>query len=615
MATGKLQIHSENILPIIKKWLYSERDIFARELVSNGCDALQKIKLLREKGESVVGGDELRLDISIDRERGLLLFSDTGIGMDAEEVERYIAQLAFSGAEEFVEKYQMKGEAEQIIGHFGLGFYSSYMVASSVEIDTLSYREGAAAAHWVCDGGADYTLEVGSRTERGTTITLHLNEESQDLLEPGRLREILLHHCAFLPFSIYLDGERLNEKPPLWMKAPSECTDEEYRDFYRQLYPTEPEPLFWVHLTVDFPFHLKGILYFPKIRRDFDFKSNNIKLFCNRVFVSDNCRDLIPEYLTVLQGAIDSPDIPLNVSRSHLQMDRTVRQLASHISKKVSDRLVAFIRNDRERFLNCWPDLEVIIKLGAIQDEKFYDKVQEALVWKNSLGEWTTLDEYLERNREKHENRVYYSADFRHQPDFLKLYREKGVEVLFTHPSIDSHLIHFLEGKRSSVKFQRIDSELDDSFIDRGREKTVLDGEGKTEATRLADFLRRSLEVENLEVEARSLATDSVAGLIRIDEHARRMRDYLRMSSPESGDLGLEGFLAGKRTFVANTNSPLMRSLLKLSEREEELAKELAVQIYESALLSQRELPPDAMDHFIQRSQELLEKLAVAATK
>jgi len=600
MATGKLKIHSENILPIIKKWLYSEHDIFVRELVSNACDAIKKLELLgKAKGEQGI-------EIKTDKEQKTLTFSDTGVGMTADEVERYIAQLAFSGAEEFVEKYAKEGE--QIIGHFGLGFYSSYMVADRVEIDTLSHQEGAEPASWVCDGGAEYELGKGERDERGTTITLHLNDESGEFLETAKLREILLRYCAFLPYPILLDGERLNEHNPLWMKPAAECSEEEYIAFYRQLYPGQPDPLFWVHLNVDVPFHLKGILYFPKLRRDFDMGKNQIKLFCNRVFVSESCGDLIPDYLMVLQGAIDSPDIPLNVSRSYLQMDRTVRQLAGHVAKKVADRLVALRRTDRDRFLASWPDIEVILKLGAIQDEKFYDRIRDLLVWKSSKEEWTTLEEYIERNGE----RIFYSAHVGQQPDYLKLYEEVGKEVLFTHPTIDTHLIHFLEQKRPGLKFERIDSAIDDTFIDRDREKTVLDAEGKTEATRLADFLRRSLDVE---VEAKSLAADSVAGFVKIDEHARRMRDFLKMSAPESGDLGLEGLMEGKCTFVANTNSPLMQALLKLSMGQSALAGELAKQVYESALLAQRELAPEAMERFIERNQSLLERLAIAAAK
>lgn len=613
MSTGKLQIHSENILPIIKQWLYSDKDIFVRELVSNACDAIQKVKTLRDLGEAVAQDDEFRIDLTTDLENKQLTISDTGIGMTSDEVERYIAQLAFSGAEEFVEKYQSQKEGEQIIGHFGLGFYSAYMVAGRVEIDTRSYGSDSQPAHWSCDGSSQYELTEGTRANRGTEIVLHIAEGEEEYLDEERLRTILNHYCAFLPYPIYLNGSHLNEKRPLWLKPASECTDDEYLDFYRQLYPGSEDPLFWIHLNVDYPFNLKGILYFPKMRRDFNFEKNTIKLFCNRVFVSDNCKDLIPDYLMVLQGAIDSPDIPLNVSRSYLQMDRTVRQLSGHISKKVSDRLISFYRDNRDRFIQCWPDLEVIVKLGAIQDEKFYERVKECLIWKNLANEWTTLDEYLERNKEKHENKIFYSPDERRRPHFLEIYQQRGIEVLFTHPAIDSHLIQFLEHKQPALSFCRIDGAIDDLLLDKKREKTVLDSQGKTEATRLADLLRSALDVEGLEVTAKSLASDNLPGFIVIDERARRMRDMLIMSDIEQGEKGLEGLLSGKRTFVANTNSPLMQSLQTLGGRNPLLAKDLARQVYELALLSQRELRPDAMDGFIERNQALLQQLAQAA--
>jgi molecular chaperone HtpG len=337
MTEGTLKINTEKLLPIIKKWLYSDKEIFLRELVSNACDALSKLKILREQGEIEFSDDELKIDIRLDAEAKTLTISDTGIGMTAEEVEKYIAQLAFSGAEDFLSKYEGSEEKNQVIGHFGLGFYSAYMVSSKVEIDTLSYQERAEPAHWVCDGTSSYTLDKGTRAERGTTITLHIEDE--DFLEEARIASLLSRYCAFLPYPIHLEGEHINHKDPLWLKSPADCTEEEYLEFYRQLHPMEPEPIFWVHLNVDYPFHLKGILYFPHIHNRFDFQKKPVKLFCNRVFVSDNCSDLIPEYLSIMRGAIDSPDIPLNVSRSYLQMDKTVRSLSNHIAKKVADRL------------------------------------------------------------------------------------------------------------------------------------------------------------------------------------------------------------------------------------------------------------------------------------
>lgn len=416
MVQGTIKIHSENILPIIKKWLYSEKDIFVRELVSNACDAISKFRTLCENPS-----EPLQIDISIDKEKRTLTFSDNGIGMTAEEVEKYIAQIAFSGAEEFIQKYQTNKEEDQIIGHFGLGFYSAYMVADQVEIETRSYQKEAQAAYWCCNGSSNYTLEEGKRSERGTQIVLSLSKDEDEYLDVSRMRAILNHYCSFLPYPIYLNGSPINEKPPLWMKPATECTDKEYLDFYRHLFPYREDPLFWVHLQVDYPFHLKGILYFPKISQESDLKKESIKLFCNRVFVSDQCKDLLPDFLMILRGAIDSPDIPLNVSRSHLQMDRTVKQLGAHIAKKIADRLLALYQSEKERFLSYWEDIETIIKFGTLQDEKFYERAKEFLIYKNSHQEWTTLENYTERHPEQP---IYYASE---EGPFLSLYRKKGL--------------------------------------------------------------------------------------------------------------------------------------------------------------------------------------------
>lgn len=610
MPTGTLQIHSENILPIIKKWLYSEKDIFARELVANACDAMQKVKILRERGEAQAGDEEFRIDVTIDREARILKFSDTGIGMDAQEVEKYIAQIAFSGAEEFLNKYKSEDEKEQIIGHFGLGFYSAYMVADKVQIDTLSYKEGAKPVLWICEGSSDYQIEEGSRTSRGTEISLYVNKDSDEYLEESRMSEILHHYCDFLPYPIYLNGTQINKKEPLWLKPALDCTEQEYIEFYRRLYPMEEEPLFWVHLNVDYPFHLKGILYFPKIKQGADFKKNQIKLYCNRVFVSDNCQDLIPDYLVMLRGAIDSPDIPLNVSRSYLQMDRTVRQLGAHISKKVSERLNTHYKTDREKFIKAWPDIEFVVKLGSLQDEKFYERVKDVLIWKNSHEEWTSIDAYLERNREKNKDKIFYTIDEKHPSHFLEVYKQQGVEVLFTNSLIDTAIISFLEGKLAPVKFQRIDGGLDEAILDPSKEKHILDAEGKTEAAHLAQFVRTKLDLPNLEVEAKSLASDSLPGFILIDENSRRMRDYFAMHQPEMrGDQ----MFAPKQTFVVNTNSKLMNKIQALDTSDPELAQDLLLQVYELALLSQKEIDPRTLNTFISRSNKVLEKLALRA--
>lgn len=593
MTKGTIQINTEKILPIIKKWLYSDKDIFLRELVSNACDALSKCKILRDRNELECSDEDLTIHIHLDKEKKTLTISDSGIGMTAEEVEKYIAQLAFSGAEEFLNKYQSDQEKDQVIGHFGLGFYSAYMVAKSVEIDTLSYQDGAKPAYWSCDGSTEYTLEEGKRETRGTTITLHLEEE--EFLEAHRIREILEKYCLFLPYAIYLQDEHVNHKDPLWLKAPSECTEEQYLEFYRKLHPFEPDPIFWVHLNVDYPFHLKGILYFPHIHQRFDFQKNPIKLFCNRVFVSDNCQDLIPEYLSIMRGAIDSPDIPLNVSRSYLQMDKTVRSLSTHISKKVADRLASLYQTEREKFIEHWDDVATIIKLGIIHDEKFYERVKDFLIWKNLEGEWTTLSDYLERHPEK----IFYTQD----PDspFLSLYREQKIEVIIASGPLDAPLMSFLERKLAPAKFQRIDGGIDDSILDKTREKSLLDASGRPESAQIADFIKSCLDQE-IEVEAKSLASTQLPAFLMLDEETRRMRETLALSSKD-----LPPEFANKKTFVVNTNSPIIESVRKHPNKE--LAKEVVQHLYQLSKLSQREMPQAEIGSFIGQSMKLLGSL------
>lgn len=603
MKQGKLEIHSENILPIIKKWLYSDKDIFARELVSNACDAIHKVKILRDQGKTTAKDEEFHIEITIDKEGKTLTFADTGIGMNADEIKEYIAQIAFSGAEAFVEQYRTHDEKDQFIGHFGLGFYSTYMVADKVEINSLSYKEGAEATFWSCDGSPEYTMDKGNRDKRGTTITLHVSEDSEEFLDEGRIRSILHNYCHFLPIPISLNGNKINEKEPLWIKASSECSKEDYLEFYRHLYPLQPDPLFWVHLNVDYPFHLKGILYFPKLQKNFDLNKSSIQLYCNRVFVSDNCKDVIPSYLMALQGVIDSPDIPLNVSRSCLQSDRTVRQLGSHISKKVCDSLSSLYKSDRNRFIASWEDISIIVKLGAVEDDKFYNRVKDFLIWKTTDGEWITADEYTERFGDKTQNKILYTADEKHHTDLINMYREKGIGILCAGSYIDNYVINHLEKHLTPVTFQRIDAAMDDSLIDTSREKSILDAEGKTEASKIADFYRKKLAIDSLEVEAKSLATDTLPAFILIDESQRRMRDYMQAMNQESVDM------IQKKTMVVNTNSPLIEAIRKLDTKDSELSQEMAEEVYELALLSQREMQPERLNTFIKRTNTILEKL------
>ncbi|MGZ3633197.1 MAG: molecular chaperone HtpG [Parachlamydiaceae bacterium] len=610
MEKKHLEIHSENILPIIKKWLYSDKDIFARELVSNAIDALQKTKFLRERGELPSSEQLLQIAIAIDKDAKTLTFADTGIGMNAEEVQKYIAQIAFSGAEDFLNKYKSEDEKDQFIGHFGLGFYSAYMVADKVEINTLSQHPHSEPVFWSCDGSSEYLLNTGTKQAPGTEITLYINPENEEFLDEDRLKKLLEHYCSFLPFPIYLNGKQMNSHEPLWLKSPADCTEEEYLQFYRYLYPSEPDPLFWVHLNVDYPFNLKGILYFPQVNRNYDLNKSSVKLYCNRVFVSDNCKDLIPNYLMVLQGVIDSPDIPLNVSRSYLQMDRTVRQLANHISKKVSDSLSALYRNDKERFIKMWPDISLIVKLGVLEDDKFYERVKEILVWKTSEDQWTTVEEYLERFRTKTNDKIFYARDEKHaDTHFLDMYKQKGIEVVFANANIDSYLMQYLERKLPPLKFQRIDAGLDDHLLDKDREKTILDASGKTEAANLADFVRNQLSDEKIDVEAKSLATDNLPGFILLDEDQRRMRDYMQSLNPSGDPMD---FI--KKTFVVNTNNKLIMAIHQIAKNHPELAKGLIQQTYDLALLSQREMTPATLSSYITRTSHVLEELTSLLT-
>jgi molecular chaperone HtpG len=605
MTQGQLKIQSENILPIIKQWLYSDKDIFVRELVSNACDALQKLKLLRDQGKSKVDDNPLRIDLKIDSEKKTVTFADNGLGMTSEEVEKYITELAFSGAEDFIKNYQTDDDKNQIIGHFGLGFYSAFMAGKQVDIHSLSYKQESKPVFWSCDGSSEYSIEEGSKESRGTEIVLHIHPEEEEYLNPSRLKTILKTYCSFLPFEIYLDGEQINETPPLWVKSPSECTDEDYLNFYKKLYPMEEDPLFWIHLNVDYPFNLQGILYFPKVKKELEMQKNSIQLFCNRVFVSDNCKDILPDFLTMLKGVIDSPDIPLNVSRSHLQVDRTVKQVSSHISKKVSDRLSNLFTTDRDKFIESWKDTEIIVKLGAMQEDKFFDRIKDVLIWKNLDGSWTTLKEYLERNNSKHENKIYYTSSEKDLSHFANLYKENNIEVLATSPFIDSHFFNHLEGKMSPTSFQRIDASIDDAIIDSSKEQNVLDQDGKTQASKIADFIGQQLEIKDLNVEAKSLASESLPGFVMIEESTRRFRDAMRAATPNST---AEQF-ATKKTFVINTNSKLVNNIQKISGKNPNLAKELTKHTYDLALLSQKELQAEEFENFIQDSQSLMQSL------
>jgi molecular chaperone HtpG len=596
MAKGTLKIHSENILPILKKSLYSDKDIFIRELVSNACDAMSKLKILKENNEASFDDQELKIVININKENKTITISDAGLGMSAHEVENYIAQLAFSGAEEFSKKYASLNAKDQIIGHFGLGFYSSFMVSHLVELHTLSYREGSVGAFFSSDGSYDYQLEEKEKQERGTVITLHIDKDSEEFLEESKLKEILVKYCRFLNYPIFLGEEQINKGQPLWLKAPSECTDEDYLNFYRELYPFEQDPVFWIHLNVDYPFNLKGILFFPKFNKRFDYTKSQIQLYCNRVFVSDNAKEIVPEHLMMLKGILDSPDIPLNVSRSALQMDKTVRQLASHISKKVSDRLTTLHQTDEKEYISKWPDCELVVKWGILHDEKFYDRVKGCLIFKTLEGQYQTLEQYQTLNGSKTDNQIYYLTDEHPFKDVIQLFKSKEIDVLILSQAIDAPLVQYLESKNSALKFKRVDGGVDEIFVDKTSEEV--------DSQAVEQLLKELLGAQDLAVEAKSLASKELPAMIVIDEQSRRLHDYFVMSQGEAP----QG-LTKKHTFVVNTSHASIKALQKLSLDDRVLAEKVAKQLYKLSLLAQKELKVEEMSDFISESNLLMQTL------
>ncbi|KPK33675.1 MAG: hypothetical protein AMS24_00400 [Chlamydiae bacterium SM23_39] len=594
MKKGSLSVKSSDILPIIKKWLYSDKDIFLRELISNSCDAIHKLKILDNK----ILKKDFKISIKIDTNKKTLSISDNGIGMTQEEVEKYITQIAFSGAQEFLEKYKSQ---EEIIGHFGLGFFSSYMVAKRVELKTKSYKKEEKGVFWSCDGSSDYFIKEEELQDNGTEVILHIDEQSLEFLNEDKIKETLKKYCPYLPFSIYLNEKHFNNKDPLWLKNSSECTDKEYLEFYKELYPKDPDPIFWIHLNVDYPFHLKGILFFPKIK-NLEPQLSNIKLFCNRVFVTDNCKDLLADHLTILKGAIDSSDIPLNVSRSYLQVDPSIKKISSHISKKISDKLTNIYISQRKQFVSYWQDIEVFIKIAMLQDDSFYEKSKNFLIWKNSDGNWTTIEEYLERNKG---DKIFYSHDENHT--FLNIFNKKK-EIIFTNPYIDTAILNMLESKylekNKSIKFQRIDSEIDPSFLDPSKEKILVDKEGKSENSKIEEFIKSILSSieENLKIKAKSFSTNLISGFIMIEEENRRFKEYMKLTHNES-DLPMS------KTFVVNTNSKIIYKAYLIKNKNPTLAKSLIVHAYNLALIAQKEYPISKVTDFVKDTNILLDSL------
>ncbi len=675
---GSLSINSENIFPIIKKWLYSDHDIFARELISNGCDAITKLKKLDVMGEyTLPDGYKPEVHVIVNPEEKTLKFIDTGLGMTADEVEEYITQIAFSGATEFLSKYKDKTTDDQIIGHFGLGFYSAFMVADEVQIDTLSYKEGATPVHWTCDGGTEYEMQDGNKTTVGTEITLFLNDESTEFANEYRMREVIEKYCSFMPVNIYLSKEnapqeyetidesdlrdddvvvehiheeakteekenekgekevvevspakdkvKINKRPvslsdpePLWMKHPNNCTEEEYKEFYRKVFMDYKEPLFWIHLNMDYPFNLKGILYFPKINTEYDSIEGTIKLYNNQVFIADNIKEVIPEFLLLLKGVIDCPDLPLNVSRSALQNDGFVKKISEYITKKVADKLTGMCKTDRESYEKYWDDISPFIKYGCIKDSKFSEKMNDYILFKNIDGKYLTLKDCIEENKkteaapktdeskeekteetseekkEPEKTIIFYVTDEVQQSQYINMFREAGKDAVLLKHNIDSAFISHLEQKDQTIQFKRIDADLSEEL----REDGKADEET---AKKLTEIFRTSLKNDKLEVKVENLKNEKVAAMMTLSEESRRMQDMMKMYNMYGMDPSMFGT---QETLVLNAKHPLVQFVAE--NKDSEKTPVICEELYDLAMISHKQLSPEEMTKFVQRSNEIL---------
>ena len=620
MSTGKINVQTENIFPIIKKFLYSGHEIFLRELVSNAVDATQKLKTLVALGESKATLGDLRVEVKIDKEAKTLTIKDMGIGMTGEEIEKYITQIAFSGAEEFVNKYKDKtAETNAIIGHFGLGFYSAFMVAKKVEILSLSHKENSKAVRWECDGSPDYKMEETTKTERGTDIILHIADDSEEFLEQYRINELLTKYCKFLPVAIKFgtkkEGEKdkevevdniINNPNPAWTKKPADLTDEDYKKFYRELYPMNFEdPLFHIHLNVDYPFNLTGILYFPKIKKSFEPQKDKIQLYSNQVFVTDSVENIVPEFLTLLRGVIDSPDIPLNVSRSYLQSDGNVKKIAAHITKKVADKLEDIFKKDRADFEAKWEDIKIFVQYGMLSEEKFYDKAQKFALLKNTDGKFATLEEYAEKVKptqtDKEKRVIYlYTTNTEEQHSFIETAKERGYDVLVFDSPIDSHYINQLESKLENTSFVRVDADTIDKLIK--KEEAQPSKLTEEEQNKLKPVVESIVPKEKFTVVFESLSEKDAPMIITKPEFMRRMKD---MSAMGGGGMNFYGAMPDMHNLVVNSNHPLITKILK--EKDAEKQKQLTKQSADLAMLSQGLLKGEELTKFIKRSVELID--------
>ena len=662
MATqhGSLSINSQNIFPIIKKWMYSDHDIFYRELVSNATDAITKLKKLSLIGEYEEPDDpDYKVKIEISPEKKTIKIIDNGIGMTESEVNEYICQIAFSGAQDFLEKYKDKTNDDQIIGHFGLGFYSAFMVADKVTIDTLSYKKDAKAIHWTCDGGTEYDISDSDKTTVGTEITLYLNEESYEFCNEYKAREVLDKYCSFMPVNIFLENidkepetvdipeeelqekdvvikhftkeavteeveengekkmvekepakemvtinkrpEALNDTTPLWTKHPNECSKEDYIEFYHRVFRDYKEPLFWIHLNMDYPFNLKGILYFPRINMEYESVEGVIKLYNNQVFVADNIKEVIPEFLLLLKGVIDCPDLPLNVSRSALQNDGFVKKISDYITKKVADKLSGMCKTDRENYEKYWDDINPFIKYGCLKDEKFAEKMNDYIIFKNLDGKYVTLKEELEANKESHENTIFYVTDMQEQSQYINMFRADNIDALILDNRIDQPFINTLESKNENLKFVRVDADVNDSFKEEINEDELKELNEKLSAT-----FKKAIGNDNLNVNVTKLKDAEISSMITLSEQDRRMQDMMKMYSMPGMDPSMFG--GNNETLVLNANNNLVKYILDNPEGENTTL--ICEQLYDLAHLAHSPLSADAMTGFIKRSNKIMELLA-----
>jgi len=612
MEKGNLSIHSENILPIIKKWLYSDMDIFARELVSNAVDAITKLKKLTDMGEADIPGDELyAVRVWVDKANKQLIFEDNGIGMTADEVREYITQIAFSGATAFMDKYKDKTDnASEIIGHFGLGFYSSFMVSDKVQIDTLSYKLDATAAYWECEGGIEYSMSDSDKATRGTKITLNISESGEEFLDVYKLRSILTKYCGFVPVPVFVEevaavleeGEepkepvQINDTAPLWQKPANECTDDDYKNLYHKVFTDMNPPLFWIHLNMDYPFRLKGILYFPKLKSDLEYMEGQVKLFNNQVFVADNIKEVIPEYLLLLKGVMDCPDLPLNVSRSFLQNDATVKKMSGYISRKVADKLNGLFKKDRETYNGYWDDIAPFIKYGCIKERDLYDKIKGSVLYKTTEDKHVTLEEFTTENAATTDKTVFYVTNAQLQSQYIQMFKGQGLQAVLLNTNLDAPFISYLESYEPDIKFNRIDADITDA----------LKNQGETEQPEgLEPLLREILQSEKLNVKIEPLKTQDVSSIILLSEQSRRMQE---MSKMFGGGLP-PGMFEDELTLVLNGNHNLVKILLNIqsSETRKNDVELIALHLYDLAMLSHKPLPTQQMTAFIQRSNKILE--------